>query len=78
MKAKHTVKINGVWYREGCDIPSPSLNAKEETPDKLTKSKIVLMKQSDLRELAKKHGVENADEKQAAELKEILLNILGL
>lgn len=50
----------------------------EVKAEKITKSKITLMNVAGLRELATKNGVENVDELTGSELKEILINKLGL
>lgn len=87
MKAKHTVKINGEWYRVGSEIPTQNHKEPEKvvvesvaTPEdeKLTKSKIMLMNVAGLRELGVKHGIDNVEELTGSELKEMLIGKLGL
>lgn len=89
MKATHTMKINGVLYRAGEEIPSPAdIPVKSETiikddikvkdDKKYTKKDITFMKVANLRELAAENGVENPDELTGAELKEILIEKFGL
>lgn len=91
MKATHTMKINGVLYRAGEEIPSPADKPvkvvqevkdeiKEEVKDdkKYTKKDITFMKVANLRELAAENGVENPDELTGVELKEILIEKFGL
>ena len=46
--------------------------------EKLTKTKIMAMNVAGLRELGKQHGIENVDDHTGSELKEILINKLGL
>lgn len=73
LSAENTVEKETVVVEE----PKEEIHetAKEE---KLTKSKITLMNVAGLRELASKHGVENVDELTGSELKEILIEKLGL
>ena len=102
MKAEHTMKINGEWYRAGSEIPALADEPKtvaepkavepveqaEATPEiaendeakseKLTKTKVMVMNVAGLRELGKQHGIENVDDHTGSELKEILINKLGL
>lgn len=88
MVATHTMKINGVMYRAGEDIPSPDekpvekVEIKEEIvkddAPKYTKKDITFMKVANLRELAAENGVANPDELTGAELKEILIDKFGL
>ena len=90
MKAKHTVKVNGEWYKAGVEIPALNHNeqkmteimlnepAKVAEEDKMTKSRIITMNVEGLRELAAKHGVEDAVNLTGSRLKEILIEKLGL
>ena len=90
MIATHTMKINGVIYRAGAEIPAPDekpvikveVNTdKEETVDekpKYTKREITFMKVAKLREIAAENGVKNPDELTGVELKEILIDKFGL
>lgn len=87
MIATHTMKINGVIYRAGAEIPAPDekpvkkVEVKEETVDekpKYTKREIMFMKVAKLRELAAENGVKNPDELTGVELKEILIDKFGL
>lgn len=91
MVATHIMKINGVLYRAGEEIPSPADNpvkavkevkeveevVKDDKPQ-YTKKDITFMKVANLRELAAENGVENPDELTGAELKEILIEKFGL
>lgn len=90
MVATHTMKINGVMYRAGEDIPSPDekpvekveikeeINEVKDDAPKYTKKDIAFMKVAKLREIAAENGVENPDELTGVELKEILIDKLGL
>lgn len=90
MKATHTMKVNGIIYRAGEEIPSPDEKPvkqvekpveKAEEPiaeGKYTKKDITFMKVSKLRELAETEGVENPDELTGVELKKILIDKMGL
>lgn len=90
MIATHTQKINGVLHRAGEVIPSPDekpvekveikeeINEVKDDAPKYTKKDITFMKVANLRELAAKNGVENPDELTGVELKEILIDKLGL
>ena len=91
MIATHTMKINGLLYRAGEEIPSPDETPKmvvdepkeivEEVVDekpKYTKKDITFMKVANLRELAAEMGVKDPDELTGVELKSILIEKLGL
>ena len=51
---------------------------KEPEKPRITKSKIVTMKASDLRKLASDNGLKNAEEYTGTELKKWLIDTLGL
>ena len=77
MVATHTMKINGKLYRSGEEIPSPGEKPVEKVEEKaISKSKIMTMKASDLRALASKNGIDNADEYTGSELKKMLIEKL--
>lgn len=84
MVATHTMKINGKLYRSGEEIPSPGEKPVEKPVEKivereektLTKSEIMTMKAADLRDLASKNGIDNADEYTGSELKKMLIEKL--
>ena len=90
MVATHTMKINGVAYRAGEDIPSPdekpvAVNETvNETVDEAvdekhySKSDIMTMKAADLRTLAGENGIERPDEYTGGELKKMLIERFGL
>lgn len=93
MVATHTMKINGVVYRAGEEIPSPDEKPVivdervDEKPiivnervdeKKYSKSDIKTMKAADLRVLAEENGIERPDEYTGSELKEMLIERFGL
>lgn len=81
MKADHTVKIDGKWYRVGDELPSPNTPIIKEVPKKseYNKSRILFMKASELRELAMKEGVTDEPlNSTIKELKEMLIEHFGL
>lgn len=75
MVATHTMKINGILYRSGEEIPSPGEKPVVEEKA-ISKSKIMTMKASDLRVLASKNGIENVEDYTGSELKEMLIDKL--
>ena len=82
MVATHTMKINGVAYRAGEDIPSPDekpVIVNERVDEKhYSKSDIMTMKAADLRTLAGENGIERPDEYTGGELKKMLIERFGL
>ena len=77
MVATYTMKINGVVYRSGEEIPSPGEKPVEKAEEKaISKSEIMTMKASDLRVLAKKNGIEDAEDYTGSELKKMLIDKL--
>lgn len=76
MIATHSVKVNGVWYKAGEEI-SPA-EKPIPTPKRYTKKDITFMRVEDLRNLAKEHGVEDADNMTGTALKPLLIEKLGL
>ena len=82
MKADCTMKINGVWYKAGDEIPegNSSVSFSSATPsDKsYTKTEINRMSTADLQSLAAEQGIENANEISGAELKKLLIEKFGL
>lgn len=75
MIAEYTMKRNGKWYKAGDEVPE----ANAEAPFKMqyTKTDINRMSVSDLRELARKTGI-NSDSMTGAEIKEYLITLFGL
>ena len=86
MIATHTIKVNGVLYRAGEEMTSPAEKRPveksiEKTIEKpvekvektYTKSDIMTMKAADLRDVASKNGIDNAEEYTGSELKKLLI-----
>lgn len=85
MKATHSVKVNGVWYTAGSEIPAATeITAKEpekveadytEAPKvkRYTRTEIRQMNAAELRRVATENGIEGADNFTGSELKEMLL-----
>lgn len=77
MKYDHAVKYNGTWYapfeeiKEGAVGSAPSDNFMNKPV--YTKTEINRMSTADLQSLAKSEGIEDAEEKTGAELKQILI-----
>ena len=85
MKATHSVKINGTWYRAGAEIPADTNNTAktaaqlvEKTEKTYTKKDITFMKVDDLRKLAAEQGIDGADEMTGTALKPLLIEKFGL
>lgn len=91
MIATHTMKVNGIVYRAGEEIPSPAEKRPVEKPiektvekpvEKVektyTKSDIMTMKAADLRDVASKNGIDNAEEYTGSELKKMLIEKFDL
>ena len=86
MIATHSIKYNGVWYHAGEEIEEaggqPTSNSSQDTnpPEKkeYTKTDINRMSTADLQALAAEQGIENADEINGTDLKELLIEKFGL
>lgn len=94
MKYNHMVKVNGVYYAAGEDVPETNTRkaAVETKPPfsdsditfetkeekPYTKTDINKMSKAELQELARNTGVEGVDEMTGAELKEYLFGVFGL
>lgn len=80
MVAKHSVKVNGVWYKAGEEIPSAETIKKtvEVEEEKYTKTDINRMAIAELKELAGKQGIDGAGEMTGADLKKSLIKHYGL
>lgn len=88
MVAKHSVKVNGVWYRAGEEISLAKPEVKEknfldEFAENLakeefayTKTEINRMSTADLKKLAKENGID--DELSGADIKKALIKKFGL
>lgn len=74
MKATHTIKYNGKWYNAGQEVPKDKLGASFD----YSKTTINRMSTSDLQAFATEQGIDNAEELTGAELKELLIEKLGL
>ncbi len=87
MVATNTIKINGVWYQAGDELPSdrtPKVEPKEDVKPEVkeekeySKTEIMRMNNQALRKLASKNGIDNPEEYTGAELKDMLVEKLGL
>lgn len=83
MRYDYMVKVNGVYYKAGEDVPTGASSKPVEAPKddvkggaKYTKEAIQKMKVADLRKLAQENGVKDVDESTGTELKEILIEKL--
>lgn len=74
MTAKHSVKVNGRWYRAGEEI-------QETVPPQAkqyTRTEIARMNKAELQEAAANAGIENAYDTSGTELKKLLIEHFGL
>lgn len=79
MKATHTVKYNGKWYKAGEEIGAVEKTASIPFEmSKFTKTDINRMSTADLQSLASESGIPNADSFSGADLKSILIDKFGL
>lgn len=93
MRYDHMVKVNGVYYAAGQEVPEVKDMAEENEPlpfsddditretqeeKKYTKTDINRMSTAELRKLAASDGVENAEEMTGSELKEYFISMFGL
>ena len=88
MVAKHSVKVNGIWYRAGEEIAPAETESKEknsldEFEEELaknkfsfTKTEINRMSTADLKKLAKENGID--DSLSGAEIKKALIEKFNL
>lgn len=76
MIAECTMKRNGKWYKAGDEVPE--INTPSYSDSRYTKTDINRMSVSDLRQIVRNTGVENADIMTGAEMKEYLINLFGL
>ena len=89
MVAKHSIKVNGVWYRAGEEIAPAKTETKtkddfsqymnppvEKTEVAYTKTEINRMPTADLKELAKENGID--DGLSGAEIKKALIEKFNL
>lgn len=90
MKFSHLVKYNGVYYPAGTDVPVGNNNTvvaetKEEVVEPIvekqpqyTKTEINRLSTAELKSLALKQGIDNAEEMTGADLKKVLIEKFGL
>jgi hypothetical protein len=75
MKYPYIVVHNGKWYNAGEEVPE---NNNSGVSFDYSKTTIKRMPTADLQTLALEQGIENAMELTGAELKELLIEKLGL
>lgn len=84
MRATHSIKINGKWFKAGEELPvlnEHHTERKEKTLDgkkSYRKSDISKMPAAELQELAESEGIENATELTGSELKKSIIEKYGL
>lgn len=89
MIAKHSVKVNGVWYRAGEEISSPvSYNVTSTDEKKIdeivekqpqyTKTDINRLSTGELKALAKEQAIDGAEDMTGGDLKKVLIEKFGL
>lgn len=88
MIAQNTIKVNGKWFYAGQEIDevkkftsdfSQYMNPPEKSQEKAyTKTEINRMSTAELKSFSMEHGVDNADNMTGAELKKVLIEMLGL
>ena len=86
MVYEYKVKHRGKWYMPGENVPDDNTGAEKSASEKFTddskkeytKTEINRMSTTDLQELAKNTGIENAIELTGAELKKLLIEKFGL
>ena len=88
MKFSHLVKYNGQYYPAGSDVPVGDNPVKEvvekdvkpivEKQPQYTKTEINRLSTAELKSLALKQGIDNAEEMTGADLKKVLIEKFGL
>ena len=87
MKFSHLVKYNGQYYPAGADVPVGDNSVKEVVEDakpivekqpQYTKTEINRLSTAELKSLALKQGIDNAEEMTGADLKKVLIEKFGL
>lgn len=84
MRATHSIKINGKWFKAGEELPALNehhTERKEKTLDgkkSYRKSDISKMPAAELQELAESEDIENATELTGSELKKSIIEKYGL
>lgn len=77
MVLKHSIKINGKWYRAGDEI-NPAEPLADTQKMQYTKTTINRMSTAELQALAAENGIDGADGITGAELKKLLIEKFGL
>lgn len=85
MRATHSIKINGKWFKAGEELPAlnsskdPEVKTQDtEEKKSYKKSDIFRMPTAELQALAESEGIENATELTGSELKTILVKHFNL
>ena len=91
MIAKHSVKVNGVWYMAGEEISSSASfdvsnavetkieeSVEKQSQPQYTKTDINRMSTAELKEVATNNGIENAEDMTGGDLKRVLIEKFGL
>lgn len=84
MKYPYIVNYNGVWYPTGAEVPVGVSDAPKIEENivadahKYTKTEIQKLTTAELKDLAKKEGIESASEISGNQLKKILVEHFGL
>ena len=88
MKFSHLVKYHGQYYPAGADVPVGDNSVKEvvekdvksivEKQPQYTKTEINRLSTAELKSLASKQGIDNAEEMTGADLKKVLIEKFGL
>lgn len=74
MKFPYIVNKDGIWYPAGTEVPADTVDSEK----KYTKTEINRMSASDLQNLAREEGIEDAESKNGSELKKVLIQFYGL
>lgn len=77
MKYPYIVNKDGKWYPAGTEVPA-DINEPEEKRKTYTKTEINRMNVSELKNLGIEYGIEGAEHKSGAELKKIMIELMGL
>lgn len=86
MIVQHTMKVNGKWFYAGDEIAEAEKSASDfsqymnppEEPKAYTKTEINRMSTAELKDFAREHGIDGAEDMTGAELKRVLIEKLGL
>lgn len=77
MIATHSIKINGVWYTAGMEIPAVEPVGKKREFS-FSKTEIQRKSVSELKEIAEKLEIDGFESMTGSNLKKILIEKLGL